>query len=188
MWGHWKKFVGGDNFALKFGILGSLWYLITCVQGPLQAPRGVQALTHFTDYNVGHAHSAVFGTFAIWAMAAIYFLVPRYTKAGIWSKKLGAWHYWLEIVGFALMFGALTIGGLQQGLMLREGDAMWVQTMPDDMWVARTLGGTLMDVGIAFFLVNMVMTVVVEWRRRAAEATAARAQGGPAAGLAGRAS
>jgi cytochrome c oxidase cbb3-type subunit 1 len=172
MWGHWRKFVGGDNFALKFGILGAFWYLITCFQGPLQAPRGVQALTHFTDYNVGHAHSAVFGTFVIWAMAGIYFLLPRYTKNGLWSKKLATWHYWLEIVGFGTMFGALTIGGLQQGYMLRDSDATWVLTMPRDMWIARTLGGTLMDVGIALFLVNMVLTMVVEWRRRAGEARA----------------
>jgi cytochrome c oxidase cbb3-type subunit 1 len=174
MWGRWKRFVAND-YALKFTIFGAVWYLITCFQGPLQAFRGIQALTHFGDYNVGHAHSAVYAVFSIWAMAAAYFVVPRYTRLGLWSTALAGWHFWLQVVGFAAMFGALTISGFQQGYMLRDTALPWVVTLPKHMWLARTVGGTLMDIGLAFFLFNMAMTVVQDVRVRLAERTAPRA-------------
>jgi cytochrome c oxidase cbb3-type subunit 1 len=174
MWGRWKRFVAND-YALKFTIFGAVWYLITCFQGPLQAFRGIQALTHFGDYNVGHAHSAVYAVFSIWAMAAAYFVVPRYTRLGLWSPALAGWHFWLQVIGFAAMFGALTISGFQQGYMLRDTALPWVVTLPKHMWLARTVGGTLMDIGLAFFLFNMAMTVVQDVRVRLAERAAPRA-------------
>ncbi len=159
MRGHWKQFAA-DNYALKFVILGAVWYLITCFQGPTQALRGMQALTHFGEYNVGHAHSALFAVFSIWGMAGIYYVVPRLTGRELWSKKLGAWHYWLEIFGFTLMFVVLSIAGFVQGFMLKDG-SMWITTIKEikPLWVARTLGGTMMDVGLAFFVFNVVMTI-----------------------------
>jgi cytochrome c oxidase cbb3-type subunit 1 len=168
MRGNWKRFAAED-YALKFSILGAVWYLITCFQGPTQALRGIQETTHFTDYNVGHAHSAVYAVFAIWAMAAAYFVIPRYTTLGLWSKRLAGWHYWLQILGFATMFGALTISGFQQGYMLRDADLPWVLTLPRDMWMARSVGGGLMDLGLALFAFNMAMTVVQEIRLRIAQ-------------------
>lgn len=161
MRGQWRQFAGPGNYALKFLILGAVWYLITCFQGPTQALRGIQALTHFGDYNVGHAHSAVFGAFSIWGMAGIYYVVQRLTGRALWSNSLGAWHYWLEIFGFTLMFTSLTIAGFVQGKALLTANDMWITTVVDikDFWVARTLGGTMMDVGLAIWVFNMVMTM-----------------------------
>ncbi|MDJ0974919.1 MAG: cbb3-type cytochrome c oxidase subunit I [Planctomycetota bacterium] len=162
MQGQWAKFTSGSNYTLKFLILGGVWYLITCFQGPFEALRGMQRLTHFGEFNVGHAHSAVFGAFSIWAMACVYFIVPKVFGRQIWSAKLAAWHYWLEIIGFAIMFGALTIAGFQQGTQLLTNDVSWVESMNGikDFWVTRTLGGTMMDVGLAFFVFNIVMSFI----------------------------
>jgi len=161
MKGQWKKFAGND-YVVKFTILGAVWYLITCFQGPVEALRGMQALTHFGDFNVGHAHSAVFGVFITWAMAACYFIIPRMTGRQIWSQKLAGWHYWTQIFGFVIMFGVLTIDGLLQGAMLQTSDVLWIDTVEaiKPYWQLRTLGGTIMDVGIALFAFNMVMTYV----------------------------
>lgn len=160
MRGHWKQFAGSD-YTLKFLIFGAVWYLITCFQGPTQALRGMQALTHFGEYNVGHAHSALFAVFSIWGMAGIYYVVPRLTGRELWSKRLGAWHYWLEIFGFTTMFVVLSIAGFVQGFMLKNTNEPWIVTVNSikELWVARTLGGTLMDVGLAFFVFNIVMTI-----------------------------
>ena len=162
MRGNWSKFTSGDNYTLKFVMLGAVWYLITCFQGPFEALRGMQALTHFGDFNVGHAHSAVFGAFSIWAMAAIYFVMPKVFGKQIWSQKLAGWHYWMEIIGFSIMFGALTIAGFQQGFMLQTNENTWIDTLNSikPYWVSRTIGGTMMDVGLAFFVFNIVMTFV----------------------------
>jgi cytochrome c oxidase cbb3-type subunit 1 len=160
MRGQWQKFTSADAHVLKMTMLAAVWYLITCFQGPTEALRGMQALTHFGDYNVGHAHSAVFAVFAIWGMASAYLCVPRASGRVLWSNRLATWTYWLEILGFATMFGALTVSGLQQGAMLQSGQVPWIDTVDAirGLWVARTFGGTLMDIGIALFAINLAMT------------------------------
>ncbi len=160
MRGHWSKFAGGQNMVLKFTILGGVWYLITCFQGPTEALRWMQALTHFGDYNVGHAHSAVFAVFIIWAVAAGYYAVPRAAGRELWSPRLASWTYWFEIFGFTIMFTVLSVSGLQQGAMLQTGQVPWIETVDAirPLWLARTVGGTLMDAGLALFVFNLAMT------------------------------
>jgi len=161
MRGQWSKWAGPGSHVLKLTMLGAVWYLITCFQGPTEALRGMQALTHFGDYNVGHAHSAVFAVFVIWGLAAAYFCVPRAAGRHLWSDKLATWTYWLEIMGFSIMFAVLSVSGLQQGAMLQSGQVPWIDTVDASkpLWLARTFGGTLMDVGLALWAVNMAMTV-----------------------------
>ena len=160
MRGQWQKYTGDGSYALKFVILGAVWYLITCIQGPTQALRAVQELTHFGEYNVGHAHSAVYGAFSIWMMAGMYFIVPKVFGYRLWSRKLATWHYWMQIIGFVVMFTALTIAGFVQGEKLMTADEMWIDTVNaiKPYWMARTVGGTLMDVGLALFAFNIVMS------------------------------
>lgn len=167
MRGQWKKFAG-DDYVVKFTMIAAMWYLITCFQGPLEALRGMQALTHFGDFNIGHAHSAVYGAFISWAMAACYFIIPRVTGRQLWSVRLAGWHYWTQIFGFVIMFVVLSVDGLIQGAMLQTSDIMWIDTMEaiKPYWKARTLGGTIMDVGLALFAFNMVMTFI-DGRRNA---------------------
>ena len=162
MRGNWGKYVG-ENYVIKFSLLGCIWYLITCTQGPLEAFRGMQRLTHFGDFNVGHAHSAVYGAFSIWMMAAAYYAIPRVTGRRIWSWKLAGWHYWMQIFGFSLMFLVLTIDGLIQGHMLLTAQVPWIDTVIEikPYWIARTIGGTIMDVGLALFFYNIVMTLLI---------------------------
>jgi len=175
MRGQWSRFAGPDSYVLKFSILGAVWYLITCFQGPTQALRGMQRLTHFGDYNVGHAHSAVFAVFIIWAIASAYLAVPRASGRRLWSPRLATWTYWLEIIGFSTMFGALSISGFQQGAMLQTGQVPWIETVDSirGLWVVRTFGGTMMDVGLALFAINLAMTA-----KRSPAATPMR-QGAP---------
>ena len=160
MRGQWQQFTA-DNYVLKLTVLAALWYLITCVQGPTEAFRDMQALTHFGDYNVGHAHSAVYGAFAIWMMAATYYCLTRVAGRKLWSLRLASWHYWLQIVGFSLMFIVLCTAGFVQGEMQQRNDTAFIDTVAAirPFWVARTVGGSLMDVGIALFFYNVVMTL-----------------------------
>jgi len=161
MRGRWSRWAGPDSYVLKMTMLGAVWYLITCFQGPTQALRVMQRWTHFGDYNVGHAHSAVFAVFVIWGLAATYFCVPRAAGRRLWSSKLATWTYWLEIMGFAIMFAVLSISGLQQGAFQTTGYRLWVEETESlrGLWLARTFGGTLMDVGLALFAFNIAMTM-----------------------------
>ena len=44
--------------------------------------------------------------------------------------------------------------------MLQHGQVPWIDTVDAlrGLWVARTFGGTLMDVGLALFAFNLAMT------------------------------
>ena len=168
---------------MKMTMLGAVWYLITCFQGPTQALRLMQRWTHFGDYNVGHAHSAVFAVFVIWGLAAAYFCVPRAAGRRLWSTKLATWTYWLEIFGFTIMFLVLSISGIQQGAFQTTGYRLWVEETESlkGLWLARTFGGTLMDVGLALFAFNMAMTMRRSPRLSAADADPAASPTTPSA-------
>jgi cytochrome c oxidase cbb3-type subunit 1 len=179
MRGQWSQWAGPASYAIKFSILGAVWYLITCFQGPTMALRHIQALTHGNDYNVGHAHSSVYAVFVIWGQAAAYLAVPRMAGRELWSTRLAAWHYWTQILGFGTMFFALTVDAFVQGSMLAAGSS-WMESVEaiKPYWQVRTLGGTIMDVGFALFAVNMVLTIKQGRRARplpgpAAEGTVA---------------
>ncbi len=161
MRGHWSTWAGPKSHVMKMTMLGAVWYLITCFQGPTEALRGMQKLTHFGDYNVGHAHSAVYAVFVIWGLAAAYLCVPRAAGRRLWSDKLATWTYWLQIMGFIIMFTVLSVSGLQQGAMQQTGYRLWVEETAalKGLWLARTFGGTLMDVGLALFAFNIAMTM-----------------------------
>lgn len=180
MRGQWSTWAGPGSHVLKLTMLGTVWYLITCFQGPTEALRGIQALTHFTDYNVGHAHSAVYAVFIIWAMAATYLCVPRAAGRRLWSDKLATWTYWLQIFGFTTMFVVLSISGIQQGSMQQYGQVPFIDGLDalKPLWLARTFGGTLMDVGLALFAFNIAMTA------RRAKPTAIPASSSPAGSVA----
>ena len=183
MRGHWSQWAGPNNYVMKMTMLGAVWYLITCFQGPTQALRLMQRWTHFGDYNVGHAHSAVFAVFVIWGLAAAYFCVPRAAGRRLWSTKLATWTYWLEIFGFTIMFLVLSISGIQQGAFQTTGYRLWVEETESlkGLWLARTFGGTLMDVGLALFAFNMAMTMRRSPRLSAADADPAASPTTPSA-------
>ena len=65
MRGKWGKIY--ESLPLKFVIVGTIFYFITCVQGPFQSIQGFNRLIHFTNWIVGHAHLALLGTFSFWA-------------------------------------------------------------------------------------------------------------------------
>ena len=46
-------------------------------EGPLMAVRQVNALSHYTDWTIGHVHSGALGWVAFVSFGAVYYLVPR---------------------------------------------------------------------------------------------------------------
>jgi cbb3-type cytochrome c oxidase subunit I len=162
------------NMPLRFVLTGAFWYLVTCIQGPFQATRGINWYIHFTQWVVGHAHAALLGTFTFFVIGAIYYGLQRITGRRIYSVRLVKWHYWLLLIGFTLFFFALTIGGLQQsvGWALGYPVAQWGLTLPP-MWLVRSIGGTLMFLSSCLFAYNIYMTTKSESISTKAELDAA---------------
>lgn len=162
MRGKWHML--SSHIEIKFLVLGTVFYIITCFQGPTQALRSMQEIIHFTDWVVGHAHLAIYGVFTMWAWAGIYYIWPKVTGRQIYSQKLASWHFWLSLMGFAIMALTLWGAGLVQGGMLRlEGNVPFIDTVKaiSPFWIVRSVGGWMMIAGAGCFVYNMYMTAKV---------------------------
>ncbi len=160
--GRWGEILGGhtsDNYAAKFMLLATFYYLLGCFQGSTEALRRMQELTHFTDFVIGHSHATVFGTFILGVVGAMYYVWPRVTGRQLWSHRLASWHIWLTIAGATLMFAGLAVQGFIQGSMLEYG-ANFIDTVKEmkPWWAARTLAGATMDIGFILMAVNFYRT------------------------------
>ncbi len=158
MRGRWDLFA--NTVTMKLLILGAVYYLTTCFQGPTQALRALQPVVHFTDYVVGHAHLALFGVFSLWTMAAFYYIVPKLAGREIYSVGMARATFWLTFFGFLIMALILWIAGIVQGHQLIN-NVDWPDTLDTNAfyWHLRTVGGFLMDVGMLFFVYNIVATM-----------------------------
>jgi len=160
--GEWHQL--RTNVALKFIMAGTVFYLLVCIQGPTQALRALNAITHFTDWVIGHAHMALFGTFTFFAYAGVYYAIPRVYKKPLYSEGMAEWHFWLSFIGFILFSVALWVGGFMQGMQWQDPDHYsFVQTVTfmKPFWHVRAAGGVMMLIGMFLFTFNIYKTATV---------------------------
>lgn len=153
-----------ESVPLKFLVSSMVFYFITCFQGPMQALRSVSAITHFTNWVVGHAHLALLGTFSFIMFASIYYALPRLIGRDIWSKPLMEWHFWMSLIGFTLFFVSLTIAGLVQGTFWAENQSnMFIQSViyMKPYHIARATGGAMILTAQVLFIYNIYKTARV---------------------------
>jgi cytochrome c oxidase cbb3-type subunit I len=139
---------------------GTVFYALVCTQGPIQALRAVNAIVHFTDWVIGHAHMALFGTFTFFSYAAVYYAIPRVYKRPLYSEGIAEWHFWLSFIGFWMFSVALWYGGFLQGLQWEHPEITFVQTVQNMMiyWHIRAAGGMMMLTGMYLFAFNVYKT------------------------------
>jgi cytochrome c oxidase cbb3-type subunit I len=151
------------SLPVRFIAMGSLCYLVTCIQCAVQVTMSAQEIIHFTDWVPGHAHLVLFGTFSFWIFAWFYYLWPRLFKTQIFSESLGNWQFWLATLGVWMMWIDLGAAGVMQGYM-------WKALVPFTevlqasriFWWTRAVAGTLILISEVLFAVNMYMT----WKYR----------------------
>jgi len=143
----------------KFVFAGTVWYLMTCLQGPLQSLPYIQRVTHFTNWVVAHAHMGVLGFAGLTALGGIYFMIPRITGRPIHSQRLADIQYWLVLVGMTGFFTILTGAGLVQGHSWLNGETVY-RVLPQlhVYMVARAASGILILAGAMVGLYNIVMS------------------------------
>jgi cytochrome c oxidase cbb3-type subunit 1 len=91
-------------------------------EGPMMAIKTVNALSHYTDWTVGHVHSGALGWVAMVSIGSLYHLIPVMfgRKSGdMYSQGLINIHFWLATIGTVLYIAALWVNGIMQGLMWR---------------------------------------------------------------------
>lgn len=172
----WPKYLKSP--PIRFIMMGVLFYLITCIQGPLQSLRNVNEITSKTDWIIGHSHISLYGTFTFFALGGLYYVIPSITKKPLWSNKLADWHFALNLWGSLLFILPLWIGGFLQGLMWAnwaDGSSYaefhdnltrlpFLQTVANtrDWWILRGVGGLVILFGNMLFVVNMYNTIVLK--------------------------
>ncbi len=174
--GHWQAYT--QSPAVRFLMMGTLFYLMTCIQGPLMALRNVNEVTSKTDWVIGHAHIALYGTFTFFSIAGIYYAIPFMTKKRLWSESFAEWHFNLNLLGSLLMFSSLFIGGFLQGLQWADwatgssyadfhrniSEVSFIKTIEGmhTWWVIRGLGGMVILAGNLLFVVNILNTILLK--------------------------
>jgi cytochrome c oxidase cbb3-type subunit 1 len=164
--GAWHKL--RTDPILKFLIVSLSFYGMSTFEGPMMSIKTVNALSHYTDWTVGHVHSGALGWVAMISIGSLYYLIPRmFGKTEMFSGKLVELHFWIATIGVVLYIAAMWIAGVMQGLMWRAVNADGTLTYSFIESVERTypfyyvrlLGGILFLGGMLIMLYNMIKTI-----------------------------
>ncbi|PRD66504.1 cytochrome-c oxidase, cbb3-type subunit I [Malikia granosa] len=163
--GAWHKL--RDDPILRFLIVSLSFYGMSTFEGPMMAIKTVNALSHYTDWTVGHVHSGALGWVGLVTMGSLYYLVPRlFGQKKMYSVPAIELHFWVATIGIVLYIAALWISGVTQGLMWRalNDDGTLTYTFIQSVkasfpfYVIRLVGGLLYLSGMCLMLWNVVMT------------------------------
>lgn len=148
-----------EDLPGRFVLLGTIWYLLTCIQGPLQATMFLQRVTHLNNWTVGHAHMAVLGFSGFIALGTMWHVVPLITGRKIWSRMLMSMQFWMITIGLSGFIVVLTIAGLIQGQAWFNGEMVY-RVLPEIFpYMALRLGfGVLVIAAALLGLYNLVMS------------------------------
>ncbi|MGC1439897.1 MAG: cbb3-type cytochrome c oxidase subunit I, partial [Burkholderiaceae bacterium] len=144
------------------------FYGMSTFEGPMMSIKTVNALSHYTDWTIGHVHSGALGWVGMISLGSIYYLLPRlYGRQSMYSVRAIEIHFWMATLGIVAYIAAMWIAGVMQGLM-------WRATNPDGTltyafvesvkatfpyYVIRFAGGLLYLCGVILMCWNMVMTI-----------------------------
>lgn len=164
--GAWHKL--RTDPILKFLIVSLSFYGMSTFEGPMMSIKTVNALSHYTDWTVGHVHSGALGWVAMVSIGSLYYLIPRlFGRDAMYSTRLVELHFWIATIGVVLYIAAMWIAGVMQGLMWRAVNADGTLTYSFIESVERTypfyyvrlLGGLLFLTGMLIMAYNTGKTV-----------------------------
>jgi len=164
--GAWHKL--RTDPILKFMIVSLSFYGMSTFEGPMMSIKTVNALSHYTDWTIGHVHSGALGWVAMISLGSLYHLIPRlYGRKSMYSTQLIDLHFWVSTIGIVLYIASMWIAGVMQGLMWRavnpDGTLTYsfieslIATFP--YYVIRLIGGALFLAGTFIMVYNVYKTV-----------------------------
>ena len=165
--GAWDKL--RTDPVIKFFVAGVTFYGMATFEGPLLSIRAVNALSHYSDWGIGHVHSGAMGWNGFMAAGMFYWLAPRLWNTKLHSKSLANFHFWIGLTGILLYVAAMWVSGIRQGLMLnatRNGGTelvypQFLDTLDSIMplMMIRTFGGLLYLTGHIIMIYNLFRTI-----------------------------
>lgn len=164
--GAWHKL--RNDPILRFLIVSLSFYGMSTFEGPMMAIKSVNALSHYTDWTVGHVHSGALGWVAMISIGAMYHLIPiLFNQGRMYSIRLINIHFWIHTTGIVLYIVAMWISGVMQGLMWRavNTDGTLTYSFVESLtasypfYFIRFLGGVLVVSGFLLMAYNMFKTI-----------------------------
>lgn len=164
--GAWHKL--RHDPILRFLVVSLSFYGMATFEGPMMSIKTVNALSHNTDWTIGHVHAGALGWVAMISIGAMYHTIPR-----LWGKVQVArpdWvnvHFWLATVGTVLYIASMWVNGIMQGMLWRAINAdgtlaySFIQGVEASQpgYVVRLIGGGIFLSGMILMLVNVYLTV-----------------------------
>lgn len=164
--GAWDKL--RTDPVVRMMVVAIAFYGMSTFEGPLMSIRTVNALSHYTDWTIGHVHSGALGWVGFISFGAMYCLVPwLWKKDRLYSNRLVEWHFWIATTGILLYIAAMWVSGIMEGLMWRAYTPQgylanaFVETVAAKHVenVIRTVGGVMYLAGAAIMSFNLWRTV-----------------------------
>jgi cytochrome c oxidase cbb3-type subunit I len=178
--GEYKKYI--QSAPIRFILVGTVYYLLTCIQGPIQSLRNVSEITSKTDWIIGHAHIALYGSFTFYAIAGVYQALPQLTGKPIWSDRLANWHFMLNLIGSVPFISSLWIGGFIQGMLWAtwaDGSTFeqyhhhyaampFLKTIAEmrPWWTIRAVSGVIILFANILFAINVFNTIFLKGSKK----------------------
>ncbi len=165
--GAWDKL--RDDPILKFLVVSLSFYGMSTFEGPMMAIKTVNALSHYTDWTVGHVHSGALGWVGFVSIGSLYYLIPRmFNRETMYSTRLINLHFWIATIGVVLYITSMWISGVMQGMMWRainpDGTLVYthIQSIAASkpLYIIRVLGGVMYLGGMIIMAYNVVRTIM----------------------------
>ena len=164
--GAWHKL--RTDPTLRFLVVSLSFYGMSTFEGPMMSIKTVNALSHNTDWTIGHVHSGALGWVAMISIGACYHLIPPlFGRKAMWSVALINVHFWLATIGTVLYIASMWVNGLLQGMMWRafNSDGSLTYSFVEALeasypgYFVRFLGGVFFLTGMFLMAYNMYRTV-----------------------------
>ncbi|PIE43338.1 MAG: cytochrome-c oxidase, cbb3-type subunit I [Gammaproteobacteria bacterium] len=162
--GAWHKL--RTDPILRFLVVSLSFYGMSTFEGPMMSIKTVNALSHDTDWTVGHVHSGALGWVAMISIGAIYHLIPHlFGISKMYSTRLVNTHFWLATIGTVLYIASMWVNGIMQGLMWRavNQDGTLTYSFIESV-EASAPGYFVRAAGGAIFLTGMLIMAYNVWK------------------------
>ncbi|MCU1718723.1 cytochrome-c oxidase, cbb3-type subunit I [Pseudomonas sp. 5P_3.1_Bac2] len=164
--GAWHKL--RTDPILRFLVVSLAFYGMSTFEGPMMAIKTVNALSHYTDWTIGHVHAGALGWVAMISIGALYHLIPKvFGRPQMHSIGLINAHFWLATIGTVLYIASMWVNGITQGLMWRavNEDGTLTYSFVEALeashpgFMVRALGGAFFVTGMLLMAYNTYRTV-----------------------------
>ena len=163
--GAWDKV--REDPILKFFVVGVTCYGMSTFEGPMMSLKWVNAISHFTDWTIGHVHIGVLGWNGFLTFGMLYWLIPKIFNVKLYSRKLATTHFWIATMGILFYAIPLYFAGITQASMWKQFTAEGFLVYPNfletvtqilPMYHIRAFGGSLYYIGVLLWVYNLYKT------------------------------